>query len=200
MRMTWIQAEKIFHNWRYKQGATTRQVGGIETQSSQNPHVRADNPKTERISQLQRSSLRSKCSEPAPESCTKKMSPQNIRFWNPARLTFRIVGGYRKQRLLLKGTEAVVWKAPASDPLANLWKQSCIARTHSQPQGEPALPTSRPKTVAHCQAAEPVTQGACSTYQGANNTQSSFNRRVHAAHIEDTTGESSSDGQRGAHC
>ena len=30
-------AEKIFHNYRYKEGATTRQVGGGEIQSNWDP-------------------------------------------------------------------------------------------------------------------------------------------------------------------
>ena len=46
MRMTWKPAEKVFYSQRYKEEATTRQVGGVETSYSQDPYLSVGDPQT----------------------------------------------------------------------------------------------------------------------------------------------------------
>ena len=58
MRMTWRWAEKILHNWRDKEGATNRHMGGWGHCIVRTHPPRVGDPQTGGISQPQRSSPR----------------------------------------------------------------------------------------------------------------------------------------------
>ena len=82
LRVTWRLAERIFHNKRYKEGATTKGASSLD------PRPQQGDPKVGGKSKLQSSpkgarNLIPTSSSPAWGCCTGKTSPQNVWLWKP---------------------------------------------------------------------------------------------------------------------
>ena len=84
-----------------------RQIGGAELWSSHDPHLQVGDPQIRMLSQLWRSSTRSKVlaahiGSPAWGSCTRKTSIQNVWLWKPVGLIFGKAGGLGNRESTLK--------------------------------------------------------------------------------------------------
>ena len=133
MRKTWKLTGNIFCSWSYKEGTTGRWIGGMETSYGYDPHFPFSDSQTARLSQPQKSSLRSEGSEAHRELsgigfCTRKTTFRECVCENQKSLHSGDPEGC--QRLLNS-----VWK----DAWNLIFPESCNHRCRSgkMPESEP---------------------------------------------------------------